>query len=258
MALGGDTIDPASFTTIRLVAGMAMLLLVTSFTRERQPARGGSWAGAAVLFLYAATFSFAYVSLTTGTGALLLFGFVQVTMMLAALAAGERPHPLQWLGLVLAVSGLIYLVLPGLTAPPLAGAAMMGASGVFWGIYSIRGRGAQNPLADTTTNFVRSVPLGIMLSAFMINALSVEPRGAMLAAASGAVTSGLGYVVWYAALTRLTGVRAAIVQLPVPILSASAGVVFLHEQVSFRLVASAVLVLGGIAVALVGRERLAG
>jgi drug/metabolite transporter (DMT)-like permease len=255
--LGSAAVDPATFTTIRLIAGAAMLVFVASFTRKESSVRSGSWAGAAALFIYALTFSLAYVSLTTGTGALILFGFVQLTMMVAALVAGERPHLLQWLGLGLAIGGLIYLVLPGLTAPPLIGAATMAASGVSWGVYSILGRGARNPLADTTTNFVRSVPLAIIASALAFNAFDVEPTGALLAALSGALTSGLGYVVWYAALTRLTGVRAAIVQVPVPILTASAGVLFLGEQVSFRLVASALLVLGGIAVALVGRERLA-
>jgi drug/metabolite transporter (DMT)-like permease len=237
-----------------------MLLLVASGTglnKRGASGRSGSWLSAAALFLYAITFSYSYVSLSTGTGALLLFGFVQITMMVAALASGERPHALQWVGIALALAGIVYLVSPGLAAPSLAGASLMAVSGIAWGVYSILGRGATDPLANTTTNFVRSLPMTAALSVFTLGGVHLQPRGVLLAAVSGAVTSGLGYVVWYAALRRLTAVRGAIVQLPVPVLAATGGVLFLGEAVSLRLVAAAALVLSGIGLALLGRERLA-
>lgn len=257
IALRHATIDAATFSTIRLASGAATLLLVTVWTQRRVSHAKGSWPSACMLFLYAVPFSFAYTSLSTGTGALILFGSVQVTMMIAALRSGERPHPLQWFGLGLALAGLVYLVLPGIAAPPLSGAALMALAGFSWGVYSLRGRGAANPIAQTTSNFVRSVPLVLAVSLIALPRFHAEPTGVVLAVASGTFASGLGYVVWYVALPRLTTTRAAVVQLAVPILAAAGGVIFLAESVSVRLVLSTAIVLGGVALAIVCRERQA-
>ncbi len=256
IALSQATIDAATFSTIRLTAGAATLLLITVLTRGGAPGVETSWISAAMLFLYAVPFSFAYIRLTTGAGALILFGCVQLTMMSAALWSGERPHPLQWLGLGLALGGLVYLVLPGLAAPSLLGASLMALAGFSWGVYSLRGRGAADPLAQTTNNFVRTVPLVVVVSLFTMPQFHVQRKGVLLAVASGALASGLGYVVWYQALRGLTATRAAVVQLLVPILAAVGGVIFLAEAISLRLAVAAVIVLGGIALALIGRERL--
>ena len=208
-----------------------------------------------ILFLYAIPFSFAYVLLTTGTGALILFGAVQVTMMLAALIGGERPHSRQWVGLVLAVAGLVYLVSPGLTAPSLTGASLMTVAGVSWGIYSLRGRGAGDPLEQNAGNFARTVPIAAVVTLLMLPQAHLETKGLLLAVASGAVASGLGYVAWYAALQGLSATRASLVQLTVPILAALGGLVVVAEPLSPRLAISAATVLGGIAMALAARER---
>ncbi|HXG70533.1 MAG TPA: DMT family transporter [Gemmatimonadaceae bacterium] len=256
IALRHGTIDAATFSTIRLAAGAATLVLVNAWLRKEPSPAKGSWLSGGMLFLYAVPFSFAYTLLNTGTGALILFGCVQLTMMIAAIWSGERPPPLQWLGLSFALGGLIYLVLPGLEAPSFAGAALMALAGFSWGVYSLRGRHATNPLAQTTNNFVRSVPLVFAVSLVSLPQFSVQRQGVLLAVASGALASGLGYVAWYAALRGLTATRAAVVQLMVPILAALGGVVFLAEVVSGRLLLSTVLVLGGIALALIGRESL--
>jgi drug/metabolite transporter (DMT)-like permease len=260
LALVEDAIDAASFTSVRLISGATMLLLVVVLGGRRPAGSRGSWISAGALFLYAVAFSFAYVSLSAGTGARILFGAVQATMIGVALASGDRPHPLQWLGLLLALAGLIYLVLPGLAAPPPVGAALMGAAGIAWGVYSLRGRTAADPLADTAGNFARTVPLVLAVSAVSLLVLGrghLSGAGMVLAAVSGAVTSGLGYVIWYAALGGLTATRAATVQLSVPVLAAGGGVLFLSERITLRLVLSAIMILGGIALTVAARERLA-
>jgi drug/metabolite transporter (DMT)-like permease len=253
MALGQGAIDAASFSTIRLIAGACSLAAITAAQGSRVHATPGAWTSAAALFLYAIPFSFAYVWLPTGTGALILFGAVQVTMMLGALAGGERPRGRQWIGLVLAVAGLVYLVLPGLAAPPPAGAALMAVAGVAWGIYSLRGRGAVNPLGQNAGSFARSIPLALAVSVLAFRQFHLEARGVMLAIASGALASALGYVAWYSALRHLSATRASLVQLLVPVLAAAGGIVFLGEPLSLRLVLSAAIVLGGIAMALLAR-----
>jgi drug/metabolite transporter (DMT)-like permease len=255
IALSRATIDAATFSTIRLTAGAATLLLITVLTGKRSSLVETSWISAGMLFLYAVPFSFAYTRLNTGTGALILFGCVQLTMMSAALWSGERPHPLQWLGVTLALAGLVYLVLPGLEAPSFTGAALMALAGFSWGVYSLRGRSAADPLAQTTSNFVRTVPLVLAVSVLTLPRLNVQLDGVLLAVASGALASGLGYVVWYEALRGLTATRAAVVQLLVPILAALGGVIFLAEAVTWRLAFSGVIILGGIGLALIGRER---
>ena len=257
MALGSAAIDAASFATIRFAAGACCLAIITAATRHDAPQSHGSWTSALVLFVYAIPFSYAYGLLTTGTGALILFGSVQVTMMLAALVGGERPHTKQWTGLVLAVAGLIYLVLPGLTAPSPLGATLMAVAGVAWGIYSLLGRGAPDPLAQNASTFARAIPLTLVVSLATWRFSHFETRRIVLGAVSGAITSVLGYVAWYAALRRLSATHASLVQLLVPVLAAAGGVVVLSETLSLRLVLSAAIVIGGIALALTSNERRA-
>jgi drug/metabolite transporter (DMT)-like permease len=257
MALGEQAIDPAGFTAVRLASGALLLAGIRALAGPASPRRGGDrgrgpWASAAMLFLYAIAFSFAYRSLTTGTGALILFGAVQATMILAALRASERLAPLEWTGLALALGGLVYLVLPGLAAPPPAGCALMALAGIAWGIYSLRGRGSADPLGDTAGNFARSVPLVAVVLVAVVARVHLTPRGVLLAAASGALASGLGYAVWYAALRGLTAARAAVVQLSVPVLAAAGGVAFLGERVTLRLVLAGVFILGGVGLAVAG------
>jgi drug/metabolite transporter (DMT)-like permease len=248
-ALGHTAIDAASFSTIRLASGAVALYLIVRFTR-RGVAPSGSWGSALMLFLYAVPFSLAYVSLGAATGALVLFGAVQSTMLAVALATGERPHPLQWTGLILALAGLVYLVLPGLSAPSPLGCALMVVAGVSWGVYSVRGRRASDPLAETAGNFLRSVPMVAAVSLVAARGTRWDAGGAILAVLSGVVASGLGYVAWYAALRHLTATQAATVQLAVPVIAAAGGVVFLAESITARLVLAAGLILGGVALSL--------
>ena len=255
LALGRSAIDPASFSTLRLAGGAGLLFAVTAIREDDGVPLGRSWLPAAVLFVYAIPFSFAYTRLTAGTGALILFGAVQVTMMAWAIRAGERPHASQWLGLALALAGLVYLVLPGLRAPSLLGSALMAVAGVAWGVYSVLGRGAANPLRLTAGNFARALPLAMLVSLLTWRYAYAATMGILVALICGAVTSGLGYVLWYAALRTLTATRAAIVQLMVPVLAGAGGVVFLGEAISIRLVLSGIAVLGGIALALTGGRR---
>jgi len=255
-ALGQEAIDPVSYTTIRLTSGAMMLFIIASLQRKKDQATlRGSWISAAFLFLYAITFSFAYLSLTTGTGALILFGSVQVTMIIVALQSGERPHILEWIGLFLALGGLVYLVFPGLTAPSPIGSALMAVAGISWGFYTIRGRGAQNPLAITAGNFVYAVPMVLVVLLISFNNFSITTSGVMYAVLSGVLASGVGYVIWYAALRGLTTTRAATVQLSVPVIAAWSGVVLLAENVSVRLIVAGVLILGGIALAVSSRGK---
>jgi len=215
----------------------------------------GNWISAAMLFLYAIAFSFAYLSLSAGTGALILFGSVQMTMLLAALRSGERPQLVEWLGIALALGGLVYLVLPGLESPSLLGSSLMVIAGIAWGVYSLRGRGSGSPLADTAGNFIRAVPLILVVLLLSLNSVHLSKPGILMAVLSGAVASGLGYVIWYAALAGLSATRAAIVQLSVPVLAAWAGVVFLAEDLSLRLIVAGALILGGIALAITRRSK---
>ena len=256
LALGNATIDAASYTAVRLVSGAIMLGIIGMVTREKGwIGQRGTWISAGFLFLYAISFSFAYLSLSTGTGALILFGSVQMTMILAALYSGERPRSLEWIGLFLALGGLVYLVFPGLKAPSPLGSTLMAVAGIAWGFYTLRGRGSGDPLADTASNFIRSVPFVLVISLLNWKNIHLSTNGLILASISGAITSGLGYVIWYAALRGLTTTRAATVQLSVPILAAWSGIIFLSEEVSFRLLLAGVLILGGIGLAVMGRGQ---
>jgi drug/metabolite transporter (DMT)-like permease len=257
LALAGPVIDPASYTAVRLITGAATLWIVAAFRRSGSLGKsGGNWICAAMLFLYAATFSFAYVSLSAGTGALILFAAVQITMIAVGLFTGERPEILEWLGLLIAISGLIYLVSPGITAPSILGSVLMASAGIAWGVYSLRGRGATDPIGVTTDNFLRTVPFAVALILLWLSTLAITPMGFLWAAVSGSITSGLGYVLWYAALPRLTATRAATVQLAPAPLAALGGVIVLSEAISVRLVISTVVILGGIGLA-VSRPKIA-
>jgi drug/metabolite transporter (DMT)-like permease len=290
-ALKENSIDPATFTFVRIFSGAAALWLVMkmriwlivdrtatpladcSKTRVRFPSpqsspkgrgdpfslrekvrmRGldwkdaGNWISAVALFAYAAGFSFAYTSLSAGTGALLLFGAVQATMILWGLHKGERLNTIQIIGFILAVTGLVLLVFPGLSAPPLAGSILMLGAGVAWGIYSLRGKGERNPASVTTGNFVRAVPFAAALSIIFAPWANYNLAGINCAAISGAVTSGLGYVIWYGAIPGLKAASAATVQLSVPVLAATGGILLLGEPITMRYILASVAVLGGIA-----------
>jgi drug/metabolite transporter (DMT)-like permease len=250
LALGPGAIDPASYTAVRLVSGAAMLWLLTSFgARAAHVPRRGNWQGAVWLFVYAITFSFAYLNLTAGIGALILFAAVQFTMIAAGLCAGERPIFVEWLGWAFAVAGLIYLLSPGITAPSFIGSLLMTTAGIAWGLYSILGRGTEDPIATTASNFSKSVPLVLIVSAIQLPSLTLSWSGFLWAGLSGTVTSALGYVLWYAVLPRLSATRAATVQLGVPVIAAVGGVLFLAEQVTPRLLLAACAILGGIGLA---------
>ncbi|RPI53227.1 MAG: DMT family transporter, partial [Acidobacteria bacterium] len=253
LALSRAEIDPASFTTIRLLSGATALWILAAILAPRSRG-GGNWASAATLAAYAVAFSYAYVSLEAGVGALLLFGAVQATMILGALRGGERTSWQEWAGLGAALVGLVYLVSPGLAAPPPLGAALMVAAGVAWGVYTLRGRRSVAPVLATAGNFGRSAPLVLAVSVTVAlggGRVNASPAGIGLALASGVLASGFGYVLWYAALQHLTAVRAATVQLVVPVLGAVGGIVLLGESLSPRLVVAAVLILGGIGAAVV-------
>lgn len=255
LALRHTGIDPASFTAIRIVAGAITLW---ALVRVREPAgeTAGNWPSALALFAYAAAFSYSYVSLSAASGALLLFGAVQATMIGYGLWKGDRPSVIQTLGLFAAAGGLVALLLPGLSAPPLVGAALMIAAGIAWGVYSLRGKGAGNATRVTAGNFLRASLPAACLGMGLLPWASLDAAGAMYAVASGAITSGVGYAVWYTALRGLTGTTAASVQLSVPVLTAAGGVALLGEPLTLRLVACSIAILGGIAVVITGkRER---
>jgi drug/metabolite transporter (DMT)-like permease len=248
MALRDTSIDPASFTSVRLVTGtMTLWLLVRIKTGNFR--LGGDWASAVALLIYAVGFSFAYVSVTTGTGALLLFGAVQLIMISAGLIAGERIRPKTAIGWTLAAAGVVILLIPGISAPPLREAAMMLCAGMAWGVYSLRGRRSKEPLCDTSGNFARATPVALLISAVWWAHRSWDASGVLYAALSGSLASGLGYAAWYAALPRMTVVGASNAQLSVPVIAALAGVALFGEPITSRLVVSSILVLGGIAIA---------
>jgi drug/metabolite transporter (DMT)-like permease len=251
LALSSGGIDAATFSLVRFAGGAAALLLIGGASLRRMTWSSG-WPSASALFLYAMPFALSYNRLSAGTGALILFGSVQVTMIAAALGGGERPRLLQWVGLGVALAGLVYLVWPGLTGPPLSAAGLMTLGGVAWGVYSLRGRRSAHPLLDTTKSFAQVVPLLLVVCLITLPELHATRTGLLLAAASGVFASGIGYVIWYSALGGLTATRAAVVQLAVPVLAATGGMMFLGESVSERLMGSAVLILGGIALALLG------
>ncbi len=246
-------IDAASFTTIRLGAGaitLAALVQLSAGSRQQRPA--GDWWSALALFVYAVAFSFAYRGLHAGAGALLLFGAVQVSMIGWGLLRGERLAAVQWIGLLLAAAGLGGLLWPGLAAPPGPSAALMLTAGVAWGAYSIRGRGTGDPLRVTAGNFLRACLFAAILSLSALSQLQLDRAGVIFAMLSGALTSGIGYAVWYAALRGLSATVAATVQLSVPPIAAAAGIVWLGEPATLRLLVTSAVILGGIALVIRG------
>jgi drug/metabolite transporter (DMT)-like permease len=252
LALGQHLMDAASFTAVRLTAGAAMLWLITRWRSSSVASPRPDFVAAAVLVVYAAAFSFAYLSLKAGTGALILFAAVQVTMVVAGWRAGEQFSASIWSGLALSIAGLVYLVFPGLTAPPLWPALIMASAGVAWGVYSLRSRGVADPLRATTMNFLIAVPVALAVAAWSVR--WVTPEGLVLAVTSGALTSGLGYVMWYTALRGLSATAAASVQLSVPVIAAFGGILLLHEAMTARLLLAAITILGGIALVLQARR----
>jgi drug/metabolite transporter (DMT)-like permease len=254
MALGRELIDAASFTSVRIIAG-AITLAVIIYLRGGGARLAPNWPGVAALFAYMAFFSFAYLSLTAGTGALLLFGAVQLTMFMSAIRSGERFSVLSWAGLCAAFAGLVYLVAPGITAPDPIGAVLMAIAGVAWGAYSLIGRKSVRPLLSTASSFLYAVPVTIGLSAMFINEADISLPGAVLAIVSGALASGLGYAAWYAALPNMTAGRAATVQLSVPVIAAIGGVLLLSEPITLRLLVASGLTIGGIWLVLAQRSR---
>lgn len=259
-ALLHTSIDAASFTTIRLIAGALMLALVVRL-RAGSRVGGGNWLSALALFAYAAGFSFAYRSLPAGAGALLLFGAVQATMIGHGLLRGERLLRWQVVGLLLALAGLLGLLLPGLSAPPLNGSLLMLGAGVAWGVYSLRGKSGGDPTRVTAGNFLRAVPIAVALSAFSaltLNAASLDSAGVCYALASGALASGVGYAIWYTALPALPATNAATVQLSVPVIAALGGIAFLGEPLTLRLTLSSVAILGGIALVIIEKRPAVG
>lgn len=263
LALEANTIDAASFTVIRLLSGIVVLIVAITLTKKLRASQPdshittntkGSWLAASMLFVYAVTFSYGYVSLDTGTGALVLFGAVQITMILASVILGNRLHFSEWTGLFVAFSGFVYLVMPSLTTPSLKGFFLMTVSGMAWGFYTLIGRSSQHPLGDTAYNFLRTLPFVVGLLIFTFKDARLSSEGVVLAILSGAIASGAGYFVWYIALRGLSVTQAAVVQLLVPIIAAIGGVIFTRELITLRLFESSVLVLGGILAVILGRN----
>jgi drug/metabolite transporter (DMT)-like permease len=262
-ALKESSIDPATFTFVRILSGALALWLLAKIQRllraegtasslvesfSGSSLRYGNWISAVALFGYAAGFSFAYTALSAGTGALLLFGAVQATMILWGLHKGERLNTIQIAGFIVAVAGLVVLLFPGLSAPPLIGSILMLGAGLAWGIYSLRGKGERNPASVTTGNFARAVPFAAALTIFFFPSTNYNLAGITYAIISGAITSGLGYVIWYSALPGLKTASAATVQLGVPVLAATGGILLLGEPITLRYMLASVAVMGGIGI----------
>jgi drug/metabolite transporter (DMT)-like permease len=256
LALKETGIDPTLFFATRLVSGALMLWLMMRL-RAESSALEGSWRAALALFVYASGFAYAYVQIPAGTGALLLFASIQITMILYGLIKGDRLSQIQWLGVILALGGLIALMLPRVESPPLSSALLMIGAGVAWGVYSLLGRGARNPSAATAGNFIRSVPLALvaLLAAFALGSIRVDNLGLLYALASGVITSGLGYVLWYAVLKHLNVTQAATVQLSVPVITAFAGALLLAEAITSLLVFSTMAILLGVSMVIFSRAK---
>jgi drug/metabolite transporter (DMT)-like permease len=256
VAIREGAIDPVTFTTVRILAGAVFLWLVIAIPRGGKMPKGSfDWRSGLVLFGYAIAFSLAYLDLTAGTGALILFGSVQITMIAAGLMAGERFKPQQIIGAVVALAGLVYLVLPSVSAPSFKAACLMAASGVAWGFYSLLGKKAENAGATTAGNFLIAAPLAIVVYFVIPSGSEPTAAGIWWAVLSGAITSGLGYIVWYKVIPALGSLRAAVSQLSVPIIAALAGTLLLSEQITATLAVSSVVTLGGIALAIAGNTK---
>lgn len=257
LALGSGSIDPIGFTSIRLIGGaltLGVIFLITKKQEGRQKP-GGRWNSGIALYVYALSFSLAYMSLSSGTGALILFGAVQVTMLLVALRSGEKMQGRQWLGFGVAIIGIVYLVSPGVSAPDFRGALLMIVSGIAWGLYSIAGKSVAAPISMTTGNFIRAGMIAVPMSLIAISTIEFDRYGAVLAMISGGVTSGGGYLIWYKVLPALRTTQAAVLQLLVPLLAAFGGVIFISEDFTFRLAFASFLILGGVVLSIIGKEK---
>lgn len=255
IALKESAIEPAMFTNIRLISGAIFLIILVFLSKNSDKGTSkGSWISGAMLFLYAAGFSYAYVSLDTGTGALILFGVVQITMIAFSLFSGHKMSYIEWLGVLLALAGFLYLMLPGAKAPSLSGFILMTISGIGWGYYSLRGKNSKNPFHDTAYNFLKSIPFLLLILYLLLLENHYSTKGILLALLSGMVTSGMGYVIWYAALKGLSHIQASVVQLFVPILAGLGGVLFIDEVISDRLLIASVMILGGILLLMLKRS----
>lgn len=248
-ALEDTSIDEASFIMLRVVSGALFLWLYSAFKKDNAPHKAGSWLAATALFIYAASFTYGYGLITAGTGALLLFGSVQVTMTIVGYREGERLNRVQLIGFILALIGLVILMLPGIAAPSFFGAILMCISGIAWSVYTLQGRGAGNPAAATAGNFIKAVPMVIILWQVVnfnaTNSLNLANAGVIYALLSGVVTSGMGYIIWYSVLPKLKATQAAIVQLSVPLLVTVAGVLLLNEDITLRIVIASLAILLG-------------
>lgn len=254
LALGNESIDASSFTVIRLLSGSFALFIIFCMNGNRTKASSnGSWSASFLLFTYAITFSIAYLSVDTGTGALILFGSVQITMILLSIASGTRLHASEWFGLIMAFTGFIYLIYPSISSPSINGLILMTISGISWGLYTLMGKRSKNPLMDTTYNFVRTIPFVVVLAILTIQHISYSSEGVILAILSGAITSGIGYTIWYIALRELSSTQAAVVQLSVPVIASVGGVLIVSEPITQRLIVSAIIVLSGILMVILGK-----
>ena len=254
LALKTTTIDPASFTSIRLGSAAVMMALILAFTRGTLLA-AGDWKSALALFAYAAWFSLSYTNITAGTGALLAFGAVQITMISVGLFFGERFNRFQLAGLVVAVFGLFGLLLPGLSAPPPLSAALMIGAGVAWGGYSLLGRGAIDPIATTAGNFLRTLPMTALFSIVMLRSFHLDMWGVTYAVVSGAITSGIGYAIWYSVLPSLKAAQAATIQLVVPVITTLAAIILLGEELTLRIALASTAILCGIGLVIYEKGR---
>ncbi|MEO9458053.1 MAG: DMT family transporter [Lentilitoribacter sp.] len=259
VALEGDAIDPSSYSFIRLLSGAIMLAILVGVSSgvSKKNLSHGNIISALCLFAYAAAFSFSYVNIETGVGALILFACVQAVMIGWALYKGDRPSLFEWLGITVAFGAFIWLVSPGLEAPDPIAATLMAISGIAWGAYSLRGKSSSDPLKATAGNFLLSVPMGLVLLFITISSSQVTVFGVILAIASGAITSGMGYALWYKVLPQLTATRASIVQLTVPVVAGIGGLIFLSEPLTFRFVLASALILGGVAISIVMKANRA-
>jgi len=254
LALGSGSIDAASFSVIRLLSGAMILLIIIRITRKKNTSSvKGSWTAGFMLFLYIVTFSYAYISLGTGTGALILFGAVQITMILASIFAGARLHFTEWLGTIMAFTGFVYLILPGVSTPSTSGFLLMTIAGIAAAIITLKGFGSKDPLLDVAHSFFKAVPFIIVMGLVTLASAHYSSEGVILALLSGVITTGIGYAIWYLALGGLTSIQAAVLQLLVPLIAALGGVVFVSEAITSRLIISGALVLGGSMVVILGR-----
>jgi len=257
LALYDGLMDAGSFTAFRLISGAVMLGFIFSFRKQRQTKvqSSGSWMAATLLFIYAITFSYAYIALDIATGALILFAAGQITLILAALFMGSRLSFLEWLGLLLAFAGFVYLMLPSASTPSWSGFILMSISGVAWGFYTLLGKSSSQPLADTTSNFIRSLPMVMLLLLFSFEYTHFDAQSLLYAVLSGAIASGVGYTIWYMALEKLQTIHAAVVQLLVPVLAALGGMMLLSEPITMQFIISSMIILSGILLVILQRSK---